>query len=89
MRNVTEDLWNSTRRSDLSCVWVSVQDSVQDKGRERLAAIWIDRAMTAFTSEGTGTAAIRFAEHQEEALELFTGEQSGVQSCASYLRSQK
>ena len=70
MRNVTEDLWNSTRSSDLSCVWVPVDD----KGRERLAAIWIDRAMTAFTSEGTGTAAIRFVEHQEEALGLFTGE---------------
>jgi hypothetical protein len=57
---------NSTRSSNLYCVWVPVQDG----GRERLAAIWIDQAMSAFKScapeitDGIDTSAI--ATEQEE-----------------------
>jgi hypothetical protein len=67
MRHITQNLLNSTRNSNLYCVWVQVQD----EGRERLAAIWIDRAMTAFTpcaresTSGIGTAAI-VAEREEK-----------------------
>jgi len=49
MHNIAENLSNFTRTSDLYCVWVQVQDD----GRGRLAAIWVDRAMTAFTADGT------------------------------------
>lgn len=60
MRHITQNLLNSARNSNLYCVWVQVQD----EGRERLAAIWIDPAMTAFkpcaqeSTSGIGTAAI-------------------------------
>jgi hypothetical protein len=70
MRNVTENLLNFTRTSDLYCVWVPVQDD----GRGRLAAIWIDRAMTAFTADETDTAANCFTGHQEEDVDLVAGE---------------
>jgi len=70
MRNFTETLFNSTPNPNLYCVWVPVQD----EGRCRLTAIWIDRAMTAFTSDGTGAAATCTAEHQEEDVDLLTGE---------------
>jgi hypothetical protein len=76
MPNITENLWNSTRDSNLYCVWVPVHDD----GGDRLAAIWIDRAMTAFkscapeTSDGIGTAATHFAGPKEEDVNLFAGE---------------
>ena len=38
MHNIAENLSNFTRTSDLYCVWVQVQDD----GRGRLAAIWVD-----------------------------------------------
>ena len=55
MHNIAENLSNFTRTSDLYCVWVQVQDD----GRGRLAAIWVDRAMTAFTADGTGAAEVQ------------------------------
>jgi hypothetical protein len=70
MRNVIENLLNFAETSNLYCVWVPVQDD----GRGRLAAIWIDRAMTAFTADGTGTAANCFTGHQEENVYLVAGE---------------
>ena len=70
MRNITENLLTFAGTSNLYCVWVPVQD----EGRSRLTAIWIDRAMTAFTSDGTCTAATCTAEHQEEDVDLLTGE---------------
>ena len=72
MRHFTENLWNSTRGSSLYCVWVRVQDVAQD----RLVAIWIDPAMTAFKScapevtDGIGTAAIAAEQEQREEEEL-------------------
>jgi hypothetical protein len=60
MRNITENLWNPTTGSSLYCVWVPIHDG----GGDRLAAIWIDPAMTAFKScgpeitDGIGLAAI-------------------------------
>jgi hypothetical protein len=66
MHNFAENLSNFTRTSNLYCVWVPVQDD----GRVRLAAIWIDRAMTAFTADGTGAAANSFTGHQEENVDL-------------------
>jgi len=66
MRQIAEDLLNFTRNSNLYCVWVSAKDN----GRERLVAIWIDRAMTAFKScateiaDGIGVAGIA-AEHEQ------------------------
>jgi hypothetical protein len=63
-------LYSTPRRTQTSTVWVPVQD----EGRSRLTAIWIDRAMTAFTSDGTGAAATCTAEHQEEDVDLLTGE---------------
>jgi hypothetical protein len=76
MPNITENLWNSTRDSSLYCVWVPVRDD----GGDRLAAIWIDRAMTAFKSRAPepldriGTAATHFAGREEEDMGLFAGE---------------
>ena len=55
MHNIAENLSNFTRTSDLYCVWVQVQDD----GRGRLAAIWVDRAMTAFTADGTSAAEVQ------------------------------
>jgi hypothetical protein len=52
MRQIAENLLNFTRNSNLYCVWVSAKDN----GRERLVAIWIDRAMTAFKSWATESA---------------------------------
>jgi hypothetical protein len=66
MRNVSDNSWNSTKGSSLYCVWVSVHDVPRD----RLVAIWIDPAMTAFNSrdpeitDGNGTAASA-AEHED------------------------
>ena len=60
MRNITEQLWNPTTGASLYCVWVPVHDD----GGDRLVAIWIDPAMTAFKScaaeiaDGMGMAAI-------------------------------
>jgi hypothetical protein len=60
MRNITEKLWNPTTGLSLYCVWVPVHD----EGGDRLVAIWIDPAMTAFKScapeitDGMGMAAI-------------------------------
>lgn len=76
MPKITENLWNSTRDSSLYCVWVPVHDD----GGDRLVAIWIDRALTAFEScapeiwYGIGTAATHFAIHQEENVDQFAGE---------------
>ena len=76
MHKTTENLRNSTRDARLYCVWVRVHDD----GRDRLLAVWIDRALTAFesctpeTSEGTGTATSRFRGHREEEVDLFPGE---------------
>jgi hypothetical protein len=70
MRNITENLLNFTGTSNLYCVWVPVQDD----GHGRLTAIWIDRAMTAFTADGTGTAANCFTGHQEEGADLVAEE---------------
>jgi hypothetical protein len=84
MRNVIENLLNFTGTSNLYCVWVPVQGD----GRGGLAAIWIDRAMTAFTADGT-----------EAAANCFTGQSgrrvpgcwrvSAVHSFTSQLTSQK
>jgi hypothetical protein len=66
VRQIAENLLNFTRNSNLYCVWVSAKDN----GRERLVAIWIDRAMTAFKLCATeiageiGMAGIA-AEHQQ------------------------
>ena len=70
MHNIAEKLLNFTKTSNLYCVWVPVQDD----GRGRLAAIWIDRAMTAFSADGTGAAANCFTEHQEEDVDLVAEE---------------
>jgi hypothetical protein len=48
MRNITENLWNSTTRSSLYCVWIPFHDDAGD----RLVAIWIDPALTAFRAQG-------------------------------------
>jgi len=62
MRNIAENVWNSTRGSGLYWVWVSVHDV----GGDRLVAIWIDPALTAFksctpeTSNGMDAAATHF-----------------------------
>jgi hypothetical protein len=69
MRNGTENLLNFTGTSNLYCVWVPVQDD----GHGGLAAIWIDRAMTAFTADGTGAAENCFTGHQEENVDLVAG----------------
>jgi hypothetical protein len=72
MRNITENLLNSTRNSNLYCVWVPIQDN----GRERLVAIWIDRAMTAFKScapeiaDEIGVVGIAAEQEQREEEEL-------------------
>jgi hypothetical protein len=76
MRNVTENFGNFTNGSGLYCVWMPVHDD----GGDRLAAIWIDRAMTAFTcapetSHGICRAATHFAGHQEEDADLLVGKQ--------------
>jgi hypothetical protein len=68
MRNVIENLLNFTETSNLYCVWVPVQDD----GRGRLAAIWIDRAMTAFTADEP-TAANRFTDIRKKTY-LVAGE---------------
>jgi hypothetical protein len=70
MRHISENFKNSTRVSGLYCVWVPVHDD----GGNRLVSIWIDRAMTAFTSDGSGTAATCFTEHQQEDVELVAEE---------------
>jgi hypothetical protein len=76
MRNITENVWNSTRGSGLYCVWVPVHDI----GGDRLVAIWIDPALTAFqscapeTSDGIGTAASHFAGRRKEDADLSAGE---------------
>jgi hypothetical protein len=76
MRNITEKLDDCTRGSNLYCVWVRVHDD----GGNRLVAIWIDRAMTAFKScapqtlDGIGTDAAHLAEPQEEDVNLFDAE---------------
>jgi hypothetical protein len=76
MRNITENLWNSTRGSKLYCVWVPVHAD----GGDRLVSIWIDPALTAFkscahkTPDGIGAAATRFAGHQEKDVDLFVAE---------------
>ena len=76
MRNLTDNLWNFTTGSSLYCAWVPVHD---DRG-DRLVSIWIDPALTPFksrapeTSDRTGTAATRFAGHQEEEVDLFDAE---------------
>jgi hypothetical protein len=76
MRHLTETFLNSTRSSSLYCVWVPVHNHTGD----RLVAIWIDPAMTAFkssapeTSNGMGGAATNFAGHQEEEVHLSAGE---------------
>lgn len=66
MRNIAENLLNSTRNSGLYCVWLPVEDG----GHGGLRAIWIDRAMTVFTPDGTGTAATCLTGHQEGDLDL-------------------
>jgi hypothetical protein len=76
MRNITQNLWNSTRDSGLYCVWVPVHDD----GGDRLVAIWIDQALTAFkscapeSSDGIGPGETHFALHQEENVDQFAGE---------------
>jgi hypothetical protein len=76
MRNITENLWNSTRGSNLYCVWMPVHTD----GGDRLVSIWIDPALTAFkscaheTPDGIGAAATRFAGHQEKDADLFAAE---------------
>lgn len=73
MPNIAENLLNSTPTSNLYCVWVTVQDG----GHERLAAIWIDRAMTAFKScapeitDGVDTAGIVAEQEQREEEKLW------------------
>jgi hypothetical protein len=47
MSNITENLENSTTGSSLYCVWVSAHD----EGGDRLVAIWIDPALTAFKAQ--------------------------------------
>jgi hypothetical protein len=60
MRNIAEKLRNRITDSSLYCVWVPEHDD----GGDRLVAIWIDPAMTAFKScapeitDGIGMAAI-------------------------------
>jgi hypothetical protein len=77
MRNFTKNLGNFTNGSGLYCVWMLVHDD----GGDRLAAIWIDRALTAFkscapeTSHGICRAVSHFAGHQEEDTDLLVGEQ--------------
>ena len=76
MRNFNEELLNFTRNSNLYCVWVPVQDDAGD----RLEAIWVDPAMSAFpsfaakVSNGIDGAATHFAGHQEEDVHLSAGE---------------
>lgn len=76
MRNISENVRNSRRGSGLYCVWVPVHDD----GGDRLMAIWIDQALTAFGScapetwDAAGTAATHFAIHQEENVDQFDGE---------------
>ena len=76
MRNITENLWNSTRGSNLYCVWVPVHAD----GGDRLVSIWIDPALTAFkscaheTPDGIGEAATRLAGHQEGDVDRFVPE---------------
>lgn len=69
MPNFNENLKNTAGSSGLYCVWVPVED----ERRGRLAAIWIDPAMTAFTLDGAGTAAAYTAGHQED-VDLLGGE---------------
>ena len=72
MRIITENLLNPTPNSSLYCVWVPVHDN----GHERLAAIWIDRAMTASKScapesvNGTSTGGIVCEQEESEAEKL-------------------
>jgi hypothetical protein len=76
MRNFNENLFNFTGSPNLYCVWVPVHDHAGD----RLVAIWIDPAMTAFKSwapetwNGMDGAATHFAGHQEEVVHLSAGE---------------
>ena len=69
MPNFNENLKNTAGSSGLYCVWVPVED----EGRGRLAAIWIDPAMAAFTLDEAGTAAIYTPEHKED-VDLLGGE---------------
>lgn len=66
MRNISKNLLNSTGKSGLYCVWLAVEDG----GRGGLRTIWIDREMTVFTLDGTGTAATCLPGHQKEDLDL-------------------
>jgi hypothetical protein len=50
MRNLTDNLWNSTRGSNLYCVWVPVHDD----GGDRLISIWIDPVQSAFRPQMEG-----------------------------------
>jgi hypothetical protein len=76
MRNITENLWNSTRGSNLYRVWVPVHAD----GGDRLVSLWIDPALTAFkscaqeTPDGIAVAATRCAGHQEKDVDLFAAE---------------
>jgi hypothetical protein len=72
MRNINENLWNPTTGSSLYCVWVPVHDD----GGDRLVAIWIDLAMTAFKScapeisDGIGMSAVVAEQEQREEEKL-------------------
>ena len=76
MRNLSDALRDATARSNLYCVWIPVRDERGD----RLVAIWIDPAMTAFqscareASAGITTAPSRSAGHQEEEVDLSAGD---------------
>ena len=72
MTNFVNNLNNFTGRRGLYCVWVPEHDD----GGDRLVAIWIDPAMTAFkscapeiTDEG-GTAAIVAEQEEREEEKL-------------------
>ena len=76
MSNFNENLFNVTEGRSLYCVWVSIRNHAE----ERLVAIWIDPAMTAFKScaretlNGMDGAQTHFAGHPEEDVHLSAGE---------------
>ena len=76
MPNFDENFFSTTRSPSLYCVWVSMCNHAGD----RLAAIWIDPAMTAFqscapeASHEIDKAATHLAGHQEADVHLSAGE---------------
>ena len=76
MSNHDEKLFNVAKERSLYCVWVSMRNHAG----ERLVAIWIDPAMTAFKScapeisDEVDRTSNHFPEQQEKDVHLSAGE---------------